>query len=51
MLEAAWPGLFVTGNYFAGVSTTACIAQAQQTAGRVLHHLAGQFLPARCAVA
>jgi oxygen-dependent protoporphyrinogen oxidase len=27
-----WPGLFVTGNYFAGVSVAACVGQAAQTA-------------------
>lgn len=33
--EAATPGLFLTGNYLAGVSTTACIGQAIRTAARV----------------
>lgn len=35
-LEADMPGLFVTGNYFGGVSTVACIDQALAVAGRVL---------------
>ena len=34
-LEAEWPGLFVTGNYVAGVSTAACIDAAHATASRV----------------
>lgn len=33
-LEEAHPGLFVTGNYLTGMSTTACIAQARLTASR-----------------
>lgn len=35
-LEAEWPGLFVTGNYVAGVSTTACIDAAHAAAARVV---------------
>lgn len=38
-LEAEWPGLFVTGNYVAGVSTAACIDAAQATACRALDYL------------
>jgi oxygen-dependent protoporphyrinogen oxidase len=34
-LEEDWPGLFVTGNYVAGVSTAACIDAALATAERV----------------
>jgi len=33
-LEAAWPGIFVTGNYISGVSTAACIDAAHATASR-----------------
>ena len=29
------PGLFLTGNYFAGISVAACVAHATQTAARV----------------
>lgn len=35
-------GLFLTGNYFSGVSTAACIEQAVGTARRVERHLAAQ---------
>jgi len=35
-LEAEWPGLFLTGNYFAGISTAACIDAARATACRAL---------------
>jgi oxygen-dependent protoporphyrinogen oxidase len=38
-LEERWPGLFVTGNYLAGVSTGACIEEATATAARVTRHL------------
>lgn len=34
-LERRWPGLAVTGNYVAGVSTVACIEAAQAAAARV----------------
>ena len=44
-LEGEHPGLFLTGNYFSGVSTTACIAQARQSAARVECYLS--FLPVR----
>lgn len=33
-LEQDWPGLFVTGNYVAGVSTANCIDAALETAAR-----------------
>lgn len=33
-LEHAWPGLFVTGNYLGGVSTSACIDTALAVAAR-----------------
>ncbi len=35
-VETDHPGLFVTGNYLAGVSTSTCIEQAHSTAQRVL---------------
>lgn len=35
-LESGLPGLFVTGNYFGGVSTSACIDEALAVAERVL---------------
>lgn len=38
-LEGGHPGLFLTGNYFSGVSTAACIAQALQNAARVERYL------------
>lgn len=41
-LETEWPGLFVTGNYVAGVSAAACIDAAQAVASR-----AADFLAAR----
>jgi len=34
--EAEHPGLFLTGNYLAGVSATACVEQAVRTARRVV---------------
>lgn len=40
--EREHAGLFLTGNYFAGVSTASCIDQAVITAGRVERYLAGQ---------
>ncbi len=33
--EKRWPGLFLTGNYLAGVAVASCIAQADETAGRI----------------
>jgi oxygen-dependent protoporphyrinogen oxidase len=39
-LTAAIPGLFLAGNYLAGPSVGACVAQATQTAEAVLAHLA-----------
>ncbi|MCK6454269.1 MAG: protoporphyrinogen oxidase, partial [Alphaproteobacteria bacterium] len=42
------PGLFLTGNYFAGVSVAACVAHATQTAARVdafLRHRADEVAP------
>lgn len=41
-VESEQPGLFLTGNYFSGVSTTACIQQAFDTAQRVTLHLASR---------
>jgi len=38
--ESEHAGLFLTGNYFSGVSTAACVEQASATAGRVLGYLA-----------
>jgi oxygen-dependent protoporphyrinogen oxidase len=35
-LEAAFPGLYLTGNYFGGASTAACIDEALGTAGRLI---------------
>lgn len=37
--EDRWPGLFVTGNYFAGVSVAACLAEATRAATRAHGHL------------
>lgn len=39
-LEMRHPGLFFSGNYLSGVSTTACVARAAQVARRVVGHLA-----------
>jgi oxygen-dependent protoporphyrinogen oxidase len=39
-LESEHAGLFLTGNYFSGVSTAACAERAVATAGRVARHLA-----------
>ena len=49
--ESEHAGLFLTGNYFSGVSTTACIEQAAGTARRVEHYLAARAerAPGRCA--
>lgn len=33
-LEERRPGLYLTGNYFAGPSVAACIAQASETSAR-----------------
>jgi oxygen-dependent protoporphyrinogen oxidase len=44
-IETEWPGLFVTGNYVAGVSTAACIDAAQAVAGRVAIHLGERGQP------
>jgi len=38
-LEQRVPGLFATGNYFAGPSIAACLAEAGETAARVDGHL------------
>lgn len=46
-MESEHPGLFLTGNYFGGVSTAACIEKALDTARRVEHCLAARFLPSR----
>jgi len=35
-------GLFLTGNYFSGISTAACVQQALDTAQRVARHLAAR---------
>jgi oxygen-dependent protoporphyrinogen oxidase len=40
-LEGASPGLFVTGNYLAGMSTAVCVEQALLTARRAAVYLAG----------
>jgi len=47
--EANHGGLFLTGNYFSGVSTAACIEQAVGTAHRVEHYLAVRSERARTA--
>jgi oxygen-dependent protoporphyrinogen oxidase len=39
-LTASTPGLFLAGNYLAGPSVPACVAQATQTAEAVVAHLA-----------
>jgi oxygen-dependent protoporphyrinogen oxidase len=39
-LESAYPGLFVTGNYLAGMSTAVCVEQALLTARRADAYLA-----------
>jgi protoporphyrinogen/coproporphyrinogen III oxidase len=39
-LAAATPGLFLTGNYLAGPAVGSCVAQATQTSGAVVAHLA-----------
>ena len=44
-LESEQPGLFLTGNYFSGASTTACIRQASDVARRVQHCLASSRRP------
>ena len=41
-LESEHAGLFLTGNYFSGVSTAACVERAFATAGRVAHHLSAR---------
>ena len=46
-VESEHAGLFLTGNYFSGVSTTACIEQAVATAHRVERHLAAQAARAK----
>lgn len=40
-IEQQWPGLAVTGNYVAGVSSAACIAAALAAAGRIARYLSG----------
>ncbi len=44
-VESEHAGMFLTGNYFSGVSTAACIQQAFDTAQRVTQYLAAR--PAR----
>lgn len=46
-LEVEHPGLFLTGNYFGGVSTSACIEKALDTARRVERCLAARTLPSQ----
>lgn len=41
LAESEFPGVFVTGNYIAGVSTVACIDGALDTASRASAYLAG----------
>ncbi len=45
--ESEHAGLFLTGNYFSGVSTAACIEQAVSTVRRVEHYLAARSERAR----
>lgn len=40
-LEGRRPGLYLTGNYFQGPGVAACLAQAGQTAARVMGYLSG----------
>ncbi|MCG3201272.1 MAG: Protoporphyrinogen oxidase [Gammaproteobacteria bacterium] len=40
--EGALPGLFVTGNYFHGISVASCLDEATRTAGRVEAFLTGR---------
>jgi oxygen-dependent protoporphyrinogen oxidase len=39
-LETVFPGLYLTGNYFGGASTAACIDEALGAAGRLMDGLA-----------
>ena len=43
------PGLFLTGNYFSGVSTTACIQRGFDTARRIAQYLASPQVRRRLA--
>ena len=38
-LEDAHPGLFVSGNFRAGISAADCVLNSESVAGRVLVHL------------
>ena len=38
-LSAGWPGLFLTGSAYRGVGIPDCIAQGQETAGKVIQSL------------
>ncbi|MEO5336566.1 MAG: hypothetical protein H7841_06705 [Magnetospirillum sp. WYHS-4] len=44
-LEESHAGLFVTGNFLAGMSTTACIAQDLATARRAAAYLGDGEMP------
>jgi protoporphyrinogen/coproporphyrinogen III oxidase len=46
---AAFPGLFLAGNSYRGVSVNACIEDAQRVAARVVGHLASAGQPAEYA--
>ncbi|MGQ0685474.1 protoporphyrinogen oxidase [Bradyrhizobium sp.] len=43
-LEKELPGLFFTGNYISGISTTNCIAQAIEVADRAAHFRSASIL-------
>lgn len=45
-VEAEFPGLAITGNYVAGVSTAACIDEAMATAGRIMQRPLQESAPA-----
>jgi oxygen-dependent protoporphyrinogen oxidase len=49
--ERRAPGLFLTGNYFAGLSVTSCVAQACETAERAHRFLTDNVADARRVVA
>lgn len=42
-----YPGLWLAGNSYRGISVNACIEEAPQVAGEVLDHLAGKSISAR----
>lgn len=50
-VETEYPGLFLTGNYFSGVSTTACVEQAFVAAQRANSYLSDLAATGRARVA